>query len=84
MLLNRIRTRAGLPALTALAQPALLDAIYQERRVELAMEGHRWFDLIRTNRALAVLGIADARQLLLPIPFRETVNKPNMVQNTGY
>jgi hypothetical protein len=84
VLLNRIRTRAGLPALVALSQSALLDAIYQERRVELAMEGHRWFDLIRTGRAQSVLNIADPRRLLFPIPFRETVNNPNMVQNPGY
>lgn len=83
-LLNRIRTRAGLPASTAATQPALLTAIGQERRVELAMEGHRWFDLKRTGRASAVLNIPDARRLLFPIPLRETINNPKIIQNDGY
>lgn len=85
-LLNRVRTRAGLPALlaTGLTQTTLLNAIYQERRVELALEGHRWFDLIRTNRAQTVLGITDPTRLLFPIPFREIQNNPNMTQNPGY
>ena len=83
-LLNRVRTRAGLPASTASTSVALLAAIEQERRVELAMEGHRWFDLIRTNRAQAVLGITDARRLSFPIPLRETINNPNIKQNDGY
>ena len=83
-LLNRIRTRAGLPLSTAATQAALLTAIEQERRVEFAFEGHRWFDLVRTGRALAVLNITDARKLLLPIPFREITNNPNLTQNPGY
>ena len=83
-LLNRVRTRAGLPASTASTSAALLTAIEQERRVEFAMEGHRWFDLIRTNRAQAVLGITDDRRLLFPIPLRETINNPNIKQNAGY
>ncbi|NVO30521.1 RagB/SusD family nutrient uptake outer membrane protein [Hymenobacter lapidiphilus] len=84
ILLNRIRVRAGLPVRVALGQADLLTAIYQERRVELAMEGHRWFDLIRTGRAQQVLGVPDANRLLLPIPLRETINNPNIRQNPGY
>ncbi|WP_133271908.1 RagB/SusD family nutrient uptake outer membrane protein [Hymenobacter radiodurans] len=83
-LLNRVRVRAGLAPRVGLAQPALLDAIAQERRVELAMEGHRWFDLVRTGRAQSLLGIVDPNRLLFPIPFRETVNNPNITQNPGY
>lgn len=83
-LLNRIRTRAGLTASTAATQADLLTAIAQERRVELAMEGHRWFDLIRTGRAQTVLNITDARKFLLPIPFRDITNNPNITQNPGY
>ncbi|UPL48140.1 RagB/SusD family nutrient uptake outer membrane protein [Hymenobacter sublimis] len=84
--LNRVRTRAGLPALLAanVTQTSLLEAIERERRVELALEGHRWFDLIRTGRAQSVLGITDATRLLMPIPNREIVNNPNMKQNPGY
>ncbi|WBO83152.1 RagB/SusD family nutrient uptake outer membrane protein [Hymenobacter yonginensis] len=83
--LNRIRTRAGLTAVaTTLTQTQVLDQIERDRRSELALEGHRWFDLIRTGRAQAVLGITDVNRLLLPIPFRETVNNPNITQNPGY
>lgn len=87
VLINRIRTRAGLPVRTAAelaTKEATLLAIEQERRVELAMEGHRWFDLIRTGRAQQVLNIADSRKLLFPIPFREITNNPNLEQNPGY
>jgi hypothetical protein len=56
---NRIRTRAGLsgPALltTTITQEQLRLAIEKERRIELNMEGHRWFDLVRTGRALSVM-----------------------------
>lgn len=83
-LLNRVRVRAGLSPRAGLTQAALLDAIAQERRVELAMEGHRWFDLVRTSRAQTLLSIVDPNRLLFPIPFRETVNNPNITQNPGY
>ncbi|HVE61819.1 MAG TPA: RagB/SusD family nutrient uptake outer membrane protein, partial [Chitinophagaceae bacterium] len=54
--LNIVRSRAGLAITTAITPAALLDAILNERRVELAHEGHRWFDLRRTNRLLTTLG----------------------------
>jgi hypothetical protein len=82
-LLNQVRTRAGLAPSVA-AGSALLDAIAQERRVELALEGHRWFDLIRTGKAQQVLGITDPNRLLFPIPLREIQNNPNIKQNPGY
>ena len=46
-----MRKRAGLGE----AQGDLREAIYQERRVELAFENKRWFDLVRTGRAIAVI-----------------------------
>lgn len=49
--LNQVRNRAGLPD----AQGDLREAIYQERRVELAFENKRWFDLVRTGRAMDVI-----------------------------
>ncbi|MBT9395206.1 RagB/SusD family nutrient uptake outer membrane protein [Hymenobacter sp. NST-14] len=83
--LNRIRTRAGLAEVPAtLDQAQILEQIEKDRRLELALEGHRWFDLIRTGRAQAVLDITDVNRLLLPIPFRETLNNPNITQNPGY
>jgi len=56
---NRIRTRAGLSGTallaTSITQDQLRIAIEKERRIELNMEGHRWFDLVRTGRALSVM-----------------------------
>ena len=67
-------------------QQDVLDAIWHERRVELALEGDRWPDLVRTGRAAAVLGIPAERtfQLLYPIPERERVTAPGLGQNPGY
>ncbi|WP_128544572.1 RagB/SusD family nutrient uptake outer membrane protein [Larkinella soli] len=47
--LNQVRTRAGLKALSGLDKVAFRDAVLKERRVELAFENHRWFDLRRTK-----------------------------------
>jgi hypothetical protein len=56
---NRVRTRAGLSGAslltTTITQDQLRLAIEKERRIELNMEGHRWFDLVRTGRALPVM-----------------------------
>lgn len=83
--LNAVRTRASLPDVDAtLAGPALLDAILAERRLELAFEGHRWFDLKRTGRAVATLGLPSADRQLWPIPQRERNVNPNLSQNPGY
>jgi starch-binding outer membrane protein, SusD/RagB family len=48
--LDQVRARVGLASV-----PATLDNIYNERRMELAFEGHRWFDLVRTGQAATVL-----------------------------
>jgi hypothetical protein len=96
--LNKVRERAGLPDKTSThADPALRIAtqadfrlaMEQERRVEFAFEGHRWFDLVRTGRAIAVLGprimggITQA-QLVLPIPLSQIdVNPGKITQNQG-
>lgn len=53
--LNRVRDRAGLPALSGVAGPALLEAILRERSWELAGEGHRWLDLKRFGVAAEVI-----------------------------
>jgi starch-binding outer membrane protein, SusD/RagB family len=81
---NRLRLRAGVAAdpLTGLTQANVLAAIARERRLELAFEGDRWPDMVRTGEALA-LGVP-AQQTLLPIPQAEIDVAPNMTQNPGY
>lgn len=91
-LLNSIRKRAGLAARTSAEltdQESFRTALEQERRVELAFENHRWFDLVRTGRALEVLrskGIAiQDHQLLFPIPQTQIDINPDLLkQNPGY
>ncbi len=87
---NKLRLRADLAphvlGVDVTTQQDVLDAIWHERRVELALEGDRWPDLVRTGRAAAVLGIPADRtfQLLYPIPQRERVTAPGLGQNPGY
>ncbi|MDP4286221.1 MAG: RagB/SusD family nutrient uptake outer membrane protein [Bacteroidota bacterium] len=57
-LLNQIRSRAGLDSLTQSDLPdqdTFRKALAHERRVELAFENHRWFDLLRTGTAISVM-----------------------------
>ena len=66
---------------------ALLEAIWHERRVELALESIRFFDLIRTGRASSVLqsrGFISGVHEVLPIPAEELALNPNLTQNAGY
>src|SRR5690606_10315969 len=53
--INTVRTRAGLDILVGLNQDEFREAVYHEERVELAFENKRWFDLLRTGRALEVM-----------------------------
>lgn len=79
---NRLRVRAGLaPDPTTLTQAEALAAIARERRLELAFEGDRWPDMVRTGTGLAAIPPA---QTLLPVPQSELDVAPNMVQNPGY
>jgi hypothetical protein len=90
--LNKVRARAGLPDVTGLNQSALREKILHERRMELAFEGDRWFDLIRVNNGEYGLNFlhsigktnATAKNLLLPIPQVEIDANPNLAQNPGY
>ncbi|MFK7949588.1 MAG: RagB/SusD family nutrient uptake outer membrane protein [Saprospiraceae bacterium] len=88
--LNEIRNRVNLPNTTITAQDELRNAIYKERRLELAFEGHRWFDLKRTGTALDIMNALNRNynvqeyQLLWPIPQAELDRNPNLTQNTGY
>jgi starch-binding outer membrane protein, SusD/RagB family len=79
--LDKVRARVGLPSI-----PATLDNIYNERRLELATEGHRWYDLVRTGQAasaLAFKGFKSGVNDKLPIPLAE-LNNTKLVQNPGY
>lgn len=82
-LLNAVRDRVGLAPVAA-----TLDNIYKERRLELATEGHRFFDLVRTGRAAAVLGplgFQANKHEVLPIPQQEVdITNGVLKQNPGY
>lgn len=85
--INTIRNRADLGDTPAGSYPALLNAIEQERWVEFAFEGHRWFDLVRTNRAMDVLpNVTKLSKTLFPIPLSEIITNtnPDMKQNPDY
>ncbi|MEO8773671.1 MAG: RagB/SusD family nutrient uptake outer membrane protein [Gelidibacter sp.] len=85
--INKIRMRANLSPISESSVAQLLRTVEKERRVEFAFEGHRWFDLVRTGRAVAVLpNVNSTNQTLFPIPSDEiqTNNDPGMTQNPGY
>lgn len=88
--LNKVRARAGLPALNITVRDTLLTAIYKERRLELFGEtGDRWMDLVRTDRANQIMppikgsNWASTDQLF-PIPQTEILRHTGIVQNPGY
>jgi len=86
--INKVRTRAQLANTTSTTQSALRTAIWQERRVELAMENDRFPDLVRTGQAATVLaskGFKAGKNELFPIPL-DAMNQSNglFVQNPGY
>jgi hypothetical protein len=88
--LNEVRDRVDLPATSADTQEDLRTAIQRERRLELAFEGHRWFDLKRTGTALTTMNALDRGydvqpyELLWPKPQSELDRNPNLTQNPGY
>jgi hypothetical protein len=80
-LLDAVRARVGLPSVAV-----TMDAIKLERRLELAGEGHRWFDLVRWGdaaNALADRGFVAGKHELLPIPMLELENT-KLKQNIEY
>ncbi|MBO9561563.1 MAG: RagB/SusD family nutrient uptake outer membrane protein [Niastella sp.] len=81
---NEVRRRADLTNAAAGTQAALLQLIEDERRIEFAFEPHRWFDLIRTGRAGAVLGVTDAKKYVFPLPANEVLTNKQLIQNDGY
>lgn len=95
--LNQVRARARrnnpfiLPDITETEQSALRQLIWRERRVELALEQQRWFDLVRQQRAAEVMqgvgkdAFTPGKHELLPIPQNEIdLSGGNLAQNPGY
>jgi hypothetical protein len=83
--LNEVRTRANVPPISdAIDIQGVFLAIENERRVEFALEWHRWFDLVRTGRTPAVLSLDDPNKYIFPIPEGELLADPSLVQNPGY
>jgi hypothetical protein len=82
--LNRVRARAGLPPIS---NPTIQD-VWEERRLELAGEQDRYWDLLRTGRAATVLakyGFQTGKHELYPIPQSEVDRSGNqLVQNPGW
>ncbi|MDR2466253.1 MAG: RagB/SusD family nutrient uptake outer membrane protein [Prevotellaceae bacterium] len=100
-IINQTRRRAGLndlPASASASKEAILDAYLKERRLELAFEGERWFDLVRLDKVEEVMNAVYAKDpgrpaqkypfntysCKLPIPQDIIDQNPNLVQNPGY
>lgn len=100
-LVNQTRSRAKLPNLASsktASKEAMIEAVLDERRLELALEGERWYDLCRNNKVEQYLNGIDARDsgrmpqqkafdensYLLPLPQTALDENNNLEQNPGY
>jgi len=91
--LNKVRKRVNLYPVNFSDQAALRKAIWKERRLELAFEHDRWFDLLRTGQAAEAIQSStndkaranfDEHFTLFPIPVDQLRKTPEMEQNPGY
>lgn len=87
--LNAVRTNAGITALTAATltnQGSFRAAVYKERRLELALECDRWFDIVRTGQMPVIFPLVNAFRRVYPVPQTEIQNITNQAgwQNAGY
>src|SRR6218665_118668 len=87
--INAVRTNAGISALDITdnrTQADLRNAIWKERRLELALECDRWFDIVRTEQFSKVFPLVPIFKLLYPVPQLEinNINDPTGWQNFGY
>ncbi|HEY5391580.1 MAG TPA: RagB/SusD family nutrient uptake outer membrane protein [Hanamia sp.] len=94
-LLNRVRTRAGLPSITPTTKEEFDTALTKEYRLEFADEGQYWFYLVRTGKAISTMNAwftatgrtktIDEHNLVYPIPQTEIDVYPDLYQqNPGY
>lgn len=97
-LVNQVRTRAGISTITATDQVEAINKVLEERLMELAFEGDRWFDLKRMGKAVEILsqqrdgnGVViptasniNQNRLLWPIPQDKLDANPLLTQNPGY
>ena len=81
--LNELRQARGLTKVLPGTEAEFVEAILEERRKEFLCEGHRWYDLVRTGKAVEKLGIQQY-QTLMPIPAAERQANRNLTQNPGY
>ncbi len=85
--LNKVRARANMPDIEEMNPDLLDDLIIREKRLEMALEQERFFDLVRTGRAPAVLGpygFQAGRHETFPIPNSEIQLNPNLTQSGGW
>ncbi|PZP52351.1 MAG: RagB/SusD family nutrient uptake outer membrane protein [Pseudopedobacter saltans] len=97
-LINQIRTRVNLPAVSPSTQSDIKVAILKERRFELAFEGQRWNDLLRAGSDYTIQLMnsqvkgdgsslnysVNNNKLIFPVPQSERNKNPNLDQNAGY
>ena len=97
-LVNQVRARAGIAAISAANQSGAIDKVLEERLMELAFEGDRWFDLKRMGKAIQLLSQQkdgngnvlpyatniNQNRLLWPIPQDKLDANALLTQNPGY
>lgn len=87
--LNRVRTRVKLAPIASMSKDQLRLKIWNERRLELAFEHDRWFDLVRTGQAKDMMALdgktfVTGKHELFPIPNAQLIQTPTMTQNPGW
>jgi len=82
--LNQIRQRAGLAATTAAGQNELREAIFKERRVELAFENKRWFDIVRTDRIQEIIVPYGQRIIANPLDYYYPPNQNSKPRSNAF
>lgn len=99
-IVDRIRDRVELAPLSASVKTSaekMKEAVLKERRLELAFEGQRWFDLVRNDVVLEVMNTLNTRDsgrtpmlkiteqtILFPVPEGQIELNSNLTQNPGY